>query len=643
MPERITLDPITEDAANAPFELICGDDDQILGLVAHAYPAPQQDLQTASSVDTEGELPVSRRYHNRQIPISVEIAADPGLPAATNKATNPKSLIDTTGWTNNSLTLFERQTTLPARLDPFDTAIHATANADDDAAYLTAAVTNGVAETFTAWVYVVSGAVRLEVWNATPALSVNSANITTGSWQKIVLPYTPNATANWTFRIAQNGAGTSEFYVTGAQIGPGYPYFDGDTAGCSWAGTRHASSSSRAAAAPRAAAALVQLEAKIAKIAREGGTLRRVLSTGETITFDLVTADTYEPTFDQAYHLGGLTAVSFSLQAKPIGRGAPITLSTHTATANAPLIFTETGVKGDLPAAGTLTISNVSNDKLWAVWGQQSRYYSAAAGAGLLLEAESCALAAATAAVGPAGASGAGTNKVAQHLNVGTVGSTSINLSATGSTLDPPQHVGTFRVFARVQADSANTGIPSIQFAWQRDLMAPQTFNDWVPVVNISGTAIKGSWVLLDLGLVSLPKARIGLQGWTGALAAKSTVSTDDVYYDWIALVPADEGDGEVFVTSSPISATGKLQITDLGVQISDSLVAAWGDVKYEGSYLGAKTGVPPAGAEGRTLRMFVLLAGDFDITSTLVSAAHIDAISAQLTYRPRYLVVPAS
>ena len=47
------------------------------------------------------------------------------------------------------------------------------------------------------------------------------------------------------------------------------------------------------------------------------------MADNETITFDLWSGDTYEPTFDMLHHLGDVTVVRMSFTAKPYGRGAP--------------------------------------------------------------------------------------------------------------------------------------------------------------------------------------------------------------------------------------------------------------------------------------------------------------------------------
>lgn len=331
MGEAICLDPQNENAANAPLWLhargtALGNGVLLSADGGHSYPAPEPDAIWVSSPETEGARRGNTRPNNQVITTTLQIV-EPGDAAATNKATNPNAASGTTGWTNNSLVLMERQTTLPARLDGFDTAIHATSNADDDSSHLSASVTSAVAETFSAWVYVVSGTVRLEVWNATPALNANSANITAGSWQRIVLPYTPTTTATYTFRVAQNGAGTAEWYVTGMQIGPADPFISGDIPGCFWTGTRNASTSTRRApGGPRYAGIKNDIEDKVAKLDRSGGTLRRTLPSGERITFDVVQARMIQWQEDAIAELRSFIKCDLEFTCEPYGRGDEVTV-----------------------------------------------------------------------------------------------------------------------------------------------------------------------------------------------------------------------------------------------------------------------------------------------------------------------------
>lgn len=337
MPEVLVLDPYSENSATAAYWIHARSQATSTGIYlsadeGHTYPPPEPDAMWVSSPETEGQLRANTRPGQRTITARLQVV-EPTDAAATNKATNPALAVNTTGWTNNSLTQFFRLylkdqgfTGTPPYPDGFDTCLIMVGDADDDSAYLSAAVTNGVAETFSAWVYV-TGAVRLEVWNATPALNVASANITPGSWQRVALPYTPTTTATYTFRVAQNGAGSSIAYITGVQIGPADPYFDGDTPGCYWTGTRHASTSiRRAPGGPRYAGIKDDLENKIAKMDRYGGTFRRQLPTGELITFDVQQARIVSWQEDVIAELRRAIKVDVEFLCKPYGRGGEVTV-----------------------------------------------------------------------------------------------------------------------------------------------------------------------------------------------------------------------------------------------------------------------------------------------------------------------------
>lgn len=384
------------------------------------------------------------------------------------------------------------------------------------------------------------------------------------------------------------------------------------------------------------------LQRKVGKLNAEGGTYKRVLPSGDEIVFTVRSATIQVPA-DKQWITLKKADVDLVFTCAPLGLGPLQTLGTHTATAKAPLVFTETGIKGDVTATASLRIGNATNAKTWVTWGQQSRYYDAAAGAALLLEAETGQAGFAAANAGPTGASGGGSNKVMRHTSVGTLGANSYGIKPAGVNL---AHVGTFVALARVQAATANTGVVSIQLSWRQRLGNPVIDNDWVAIADTSGVPINGSWVIANLGMISIPKARIGTQSWDGNLTAKSTVSSDQIDYDWIALIPVDEGSGILKTPDIPISSSSLVDISDQEAILSNN-GSNWFDPSksYEGDFLGGRTGVPPAGAEGRTLRMIVIVAGATtagNVSDTIIDAVNLDAITATLSYRPRYLAVPA-
>jgi hypothetical protein len=391
------------------------------------------------------------------------------------------------------------------------------------------------------------------------------------------------------------------------------------------------------------AASLRSLQDKVAKVGREGGTLKWILPNAETVIFDLHSSETFQPRIDKLFYVrsGAFCEVQVTLLAKPYGRGASVTLSSHSPSAKQPTIFTETGITGDVPGLGYLRVTNATTTKTRLIWGQRSRYYDATSTAGLFFEAEtSGTVDAGAAAVGPAGASGGGANKVISQ---------NLSLAMTrGFYIAGLSHVGSYRVLARIQADTANTGITSLQLKWVPG--GTQASNRQIEnaIIDLPVT-YKGGWYIADFGMVSIPDTRLGAQTWTASFWNMSTVNNDDVHYDWVALVPANEGYGQlrtdddaIGITTYPITSAGAVEISPTdALYRKDATV--WGAPKiYEGDYLL----IPPAGAEARTLQMFVILTGDdgdVNLPDEFAEATNLETgVASVLTYIPRYLVVPS-
>lgn len=290
---------------------------------------------------------------------------------------------------------------------------------------------------------------------------------------------------------------------------------------------------------------LRNLQMKLGKIAREGGTAKLTFPNSEVIIFDLHATDTYEPQLDITYYIntGTFCTVQFSLIAKPYGRGVEVDLGDNVETTLPCIVFTDTGVKGDLPALARLVIDNddATNDQAWMAAGIQSRYYDSAATAALFYEAEGrTALGGAATAAGPSGASGAGSN-VVRHTALTTIPQAILSTQATGGGAHL-SHIGTFRVYARVQVPTTNAGSVSVALEWGEGDFRRTTINSSLSLAPSTG----GAWRLLDLGLVSPRQVTAGTQRWEGRVLASSTVSGDDLDIDWIILFPVDEGYYEI-------------------------------------------------------------------------------------------------
>jgi hypothetical protein len=195
-------------------------------------------------------------------------------------------------------------------------------------------------------------------------------------------------------------------------------------------------------------------------------------------------------------------------------------------------------------------------DQNWVVWGiETNRYYTftdSTGSGGLFYQAESrTALGGSAIAVGPAGASGAGSNVMRNtSLPTSNIAILSTQATAGGAHLS---HVGTFRVYARVQAPATNAGTVSIALQWGD--------GDFRRFTTNAGTSLdpswEASWRLVDLGLVDPSKVTSGTQQWEGRILARSTEAGDDIDIDWLMLVPADWGSGVISKAAQTPAPTG--------------------------------------------------------------------------------------
>jgi len=294
------------------------------------------------------------------------------------------------------------------------------------------------------------------------------------------------------------------------------------------------------------------LLAKVAKIRREGGTLKRTLATGQVGIFDLHTAGAVDPSFDISYYSGNLVKVDLSFIGKPYMRGASVTLTAHTESTLPCLVFTETGIAGDVPALGKLRITDAQGvDQGFVVWGMQSKEYSSSANAALFYEAETrTAMGGSATAAGPSGASGSGSNVMRNtDLASGFLAILSTQATGGGAHLS---HVGGFRVFARVQVPATGTGTVSVAFQWAQGHLTNWTTN----TTQVIDQSREGTWVLLDLGPIDIARVTYGTQRWEGRVLAKSTRSGYDIDIDCLYIVPVDEGYGVAVAVPTPPTAT---------------------------------------------------------------------------------------
>ena len=117
-------------------------------------------------------------------------------------------------------------------------------------------------------------------------------------------------------------------------------------------------------------------------------------------------------------------------------------------------------------------------------------------------------------------------------------------------TVTPQQHLshlGTYRIYARVQQKSTNTGVVSVALEWATGDFRSPTRNA-TQVLQIGN---RGQWEIVDLGLVDVPA---GTTQWEGRVLASCTVASEGAYVDCLVLMPT-EASGEASANYMAIAA----------------------------------------------------------------------------------------
>jgi hypothetical protein len=374
-------------------------------------------------------------------------------------------------------------------------------------------------------------------------------------------------------------------------------------------------------------ASVATLEAKVAELALQGGTFRRVRADGTYRTADILAADQFDKTFDVTYFLGNLARCTVNLIGKPYVRGPEQSLGTFSETSKPALTFSAT-VPGDVTATGRLLITDAqAQAQYWAAWGAQ-----ASSGATWYYEGELSTLGP---SVTNSAYTGMSNGRVALKTGATSAGAKLIDVT-TGGTLSL---IGTYRVFGRFitgrSYDSGTSQFASaitdpnspgtVALKWQAlPNSAPSTNN---PVTLPNGTGA----VVVDLGLVSFPIAALGTQASQVSIVTPAgwLDSTQGIGVDAVWFMPVDEAYGE---------ATGSQSLTLPAVYASKSLVIRHDMVltqsgasqysyvpQYEGDYLRLKPGSSQ-----------LIVKATRSLPGTLGDS--LDDISATLFATPRYL-----
>lgn len=172
--------------------------------------------------------------------------------ATTNEITNPSFELNTTGWTNNGMLTFSRSNT-QVRKGFSSLNLESDAVADYVVSNTVANADGGETWTASCWVYITSGDFKLTIQenNAGWSDKGSATSSTTGQWVEVTVTVTLSAgVTDARVKLGPNATAASQFWVDAVQFEQkaySTTYCDGEQPGCVWAGTPHASTSSRTA------------------------------------------------------------------------------------------------------------------------------------------------------------------------------------------------------------------------------------------------------------------------------------------------------------------------------------------------------------------------------------------------------------
>lgn len=297
--------------------------------------------------------------------------------------------------------------------------------------------------------------------------------------------------------------------------------------------------------------AVNNVQQKIEKLRRDGGTLKFTTQAGTTVVADVNFARMTPEITKELYVLNKAVKFTLEFDCAPFLRGTPTQLADHVETNIPVLIWTETAIPGDVPALGSLVVDNdqvTANIQNSVIVGWQSKNYSATASAGLWFEAED--MTALNGATATAVTSASGTAVQKTGVWDAWIGVLSTQASGGGAQ---KTHKGTYRVIARASAGNASQTV-EIALEWGVGDLTSLTRN--TPVELDSSQ----KFMLCDLGLIYIrPEAA----SWQGRVIARQTSSLTFqgiVNVDWLMFIPVDEGSGVASANPIPAAASSPNQ-----------------------------------------------------------------------------------
>lgn len=288
-----------------------------------------------------------------------------------------------------------------------------------------------------------------------------------------------------------------------------------------------------------------KIQAKMSLFQREGGWIGRVTNSGGTVYADVVDAQ-FRATSVSGWESRAEADVnaSFSLSCIPDFYGEEQTLSDHSETSAAELIFTETDIEGDFPGRVRIVVDeDDAEDQRGLIGCFRSRHYSSDSTAAMEYEAEELGpLDTATAVAGTSiyGTATSGMwsgGTIVHHGTLSTSWTPVLETDIGGTTaLD---HTGTYQVFARLASTSGTT--VGARFVYDvGDLVNPVENPEWR--FPSGGTAGATAPFIADLGEIRLDAPPVGTHRWQGQVQMRGDAGAETGSVDKLWIVNKDEG-----------------------------------------------------------------------------------------------------
>jgi hypothetical protein len=286
----------------------------------------------------------------------------------------------------------------------------------------------------------------------------------------------------------------------------------------------------------------LQLEQKVHKLKKEGGTLRLVYPDSTWIDYLVRDVTGGDRLFDNRFVHHQRTEDEITFVCAPYGVGEEYLEGEYT-TSSRILECVVGGVGGSAEALARAEITSPAADIWELVWGRDSRYFEEAATTRALYSAKD---------LTPLGGAASTTTTVDGKAGVSVVRATltpnwTAGLSTDIAGVGPLTHEGVFELYAWVHMPATNTGEVAILGEFGVGDLSSST--ELEPTYFSPNHFREGQVVRVTIGQVWLRAPRRGDHQWQARFLHRSTVVGDKLDFLEVGLRPVEERNGRIAVS----------------------------------------------------------------------------------------------